>query len=380
MPVMNEIVKLRRKLHRNPEVSNSEYTTSKTIEDYMLKLSPDTVINLSKTGKAYVFDSNEPGYNLMFRAELDALPIHEMSNLPHSSSIDGVAHLCGHDGHLAILVGLAERISVNRPEKGKIIFLTQPAEEVQQGANDVINDPNFMQIEPDYIFALHNVPGFKTNSIIIKEGSFAAASKGITIKFFGKTSHAAEPEKGISPAIAISKIILEADAIKNNISLFSDLTLVTVIYSRIGEISFGTSPGYGELMMTLRAYEDNDMNLLTKMLENYILKTANEYNLRYEINYSEVFPTTFNDKRCVEHISKAAKKLNLEIIHKSKPFSWSEDFGYYTQKYKGGFFGLGSGLQHPPLHNPNYDFPDEIIETGIDVFFHIYKQIFFDNE
>ncbi|MCW5883465.1 MAG: amidohydrolase [Candidatus Kapabacteria bacterium] len=377
---MNKIVELRRKLHQNPELSNKENETSKIIEEYMLKLSPDLLLNMSKTGKAYVFDSNKRGYNIMFRAELDALPIQEASNLPHSSSNDGVAHLCGHDGHLAILVGLAERISLNRPKQGKIIFLTQPAEEVEQGAYDVINDPNFLQIEPDFIFALHNVPGFKTNSIIIKEGSFAAASKGMTIKFFGKTSHAAEPENGISPAIAISKIILEADAIRNNVALFSDFTIVTVIHSRVGEISFGTSPGYGELMMTLRAYEDVDMNLLTTMLEDYIDKTANEYNLKYEIEYSEIFPATFNDKKCVEHISEAAKKLNLVIIHKSKPFSWSEDFGYYTQKYNGGFFGLGAGMQHPPLHNPNYDFPDEIIETGINVFFQIYKQIYFDNE
>ncbi len=372
---MDDIIALRRELHKFPEISNKEFNTSKRISQFMAKLKPDDVINLSKTGKAFVFNGREDGKTVVFRAELDALPIAEDEKHDYASVNKGVAHVCGHDGHMAIVAGLAKKVAANRPKKGKVVFLFQPAEEVEQGARDVVNDLKFQEIQPDYIFALHNVPGVKKHTVLLKHGSFAAASRGLTVKLTGKTSHAAEPEKGISPAMAISEIIRELNQLVENKSLFNDLSLLTIIHIQLGEISFGTSPGYAEIRVTLRAFENEDMELLCKNSERIITTIAEDEKLRCEISYSEIFPATVNDDECIDLIKHAVTENSSESNFIEKPFKWSEDFGYYTEKYKGGFFGLGSGLEQPALHNPDFDFPDEIIATGVNVFYSIYKKI-----
>ncbi|MDQ2178690.1 amidohydrolase [Marinifilum sp. D714] len=372
---MRNIIALRQELHKYPELSNKEFETSGRIVRFFEDLCPDKIIKLGPTGLAFVFEGKENGKTLMFRAELDALPIAETNNLTYASANDGVAHACGHDGHMAIISGLAQKITDHRPLNGKVVLLFQPAEEVEQGAYDVVNHPDFNKIQPDYIFALHNIPGEEKHKILIKEDSFAAASKGLTIKLFGKTSHAAEPENGINPANAISKIIQQLHQLRNRKTQFEDVILLTIIHIQLGDIAFGTSPGYAEIRLTLRSFNNNDMDLLSSHTEQIIKRIAREENLKSIMEYSEVFPATVNDKECVELIQESARENQLSIKTISKPFKWSEDFGYYTEKYKGGFFGIGAGLNQPALHNPNYNFPDEIISTGVNIFFSIYHKI-----
>ena len=154
------------------------------------------------------------------------------------------------------------------------------------------------------------------------------------------------------------------------------MILLTIIHIQLGEISFGTSPGYAEIRITLRAFENEDMNLLTSYCEKIIQEISHSENLKCEFSYSEVFPATVNKDWCVDVVEESAKQLGLEIENVKAPFKWSEDFGYFTEKYDACYFGLGSGNHQPPLHNPDFDFPDEIIETGINTFFTIYKKIF----
>lgn len=375
-----EIINTRHLLHKNPELSNQEFNTSLIISEFLNNLKPDKVIEISKTGKLFIFDSGNAGNTSVFRADMDALPIQEENNMDYQSQTKGVAHSCGHDGHMAIVLGLAQKISLNRPETGKVVLLFQPAEESEQGAMDIVNDSKFKELKADYIFGLHNIPKEEKHKIIVKEGSFAAASKGMTIKLFGKSSHAAEPEKGISPADAISKIINELHHLRDEKTIFSDLILLTIINIKLGEIAFGTSPGYAEIRITLRAFEDTDMTILSNQTENIINTIAKQEQLKVEINYSEVFPATVNNSECLDFVIKSAKinKYKLEAI--DKPFKWSEDFGYYSEKYKTAFFGLGSGTNQPALHNSDYNFPDEILETGTNLFYEIYKSINLKNQ
>jgi len=370
-----ELIKIRHQLHQNPELSNKEVETSKRITTFMEQFSPDKVLTISKTGKIFIFDSKKTGKTTVFRAELDALPIKEENTVKHISLNNGVAHSCGHDGHMTIVLGLAQKIAENRPKTGKVVLLFQPAEESEQGARDIVESKVFKALNPDFIFGLHNIPNFPMHQIILKKGSFAAASKGMTIKLFGKSSHAAEPEKGNSPADAISKIIAELHQLRDNKSLFSDFILLTIINIKLGEIAFGTSPANAEVRLTLRAFEKEDMTLLTEKTEKIIKNIASQEELKLEINYSEVFPVTFNHDECFEHIVKAAKTNNCDLKEIETPFKWAEDFGYYTEKYKTAFFGLGSGENQSALHNPDFDFPDEIIETGVNMFYQIYKGI-----
>jgi amidohydrolase len=369
------IIELRHELHKHPEVSNNEYKTSERIVNFMKPLMPFEIINLGKTGKAFVFEGKESGKTIVFRAELDALPILEKNTLAYSSVNPNVSHMCGHDGHMAVLAGLAQKISKESILYGKVVFLFQPAEEVEQGALDVVNDSAFKNIKPDYIFALHNIPGVKKHNIVVKSGSFSAASKGMTIKLYGKTAHAAEPENGISPAKAISRIINQLHELKENKSLFKDLSLLTIIHIQLGEISFGTSPGYAEIRVTLRSFENEDMALLTAYSEKIINEISKEENLECRFSYSEEFPASVNNNECLGYVKESARQNNLEIETIEHPFKWSEDFGYYSQHYKSCLFGLGSGISQAPLHNPDYDFPDEIIESGINMFYRIYTKI-----
>ncbi|PKP33532.1 MAG: amidohydrolase [Bacteroidetes bacterium HGW-Bacteroidetes-16] len=370
-----ELITLRHKLHQNPELSNQEFRTSEHISAFIQQLHPDEVILLGKTGKAFVFNGKQPGKTIVFRAELDALPITEISDKPYQSVNEKVAHSCGHDGHMTIVAGLAQRIAENRPVRGRAVLLFQPAEEVEQGARDVVEDPEFQKLKPDYIFGLHNVPGKKANSILVKPGSFAAASTGMTIKLTGKTSHAAEPENGISPAMAISRIIHRLHQLSDSSVLFKDMVLLTIVHVMLGEIAFGTSPGYAEIRVTLRAFENEDMELFTANTEKLVREIAHAEKLACEIGWSEVFPATVNHPECIQMIEQSAIDLGLSVENLQTPFKWSEDFAYYTGIYRGGFFGLGAGVHHPQLHNPEYDFPDEIMDTGISMFFNLYEKL-----
>jgi amidohydrolase len=374
-----EIIAFRHELHKHPEVSNNEYDTSKRILNFIKKYNPDEIIKLGETGLAFLFNGKAKGKTIVFRSELDALSIIEHSGLEYTSVNNHIAHSCGHDGHMAIVAGLAQKISGDLPTKGTVILLFQPAEELEQGARDVVENPKFKNIKPDYIFALHNVPGFEKNKIILKKGSFASASKGMTVKLTGKTAHAAEPHNGISPADAISQIIKKLHEFRENKTHFKDFILLTIIHIQLGEISFGTSPGYAELRITLRAFENKDMEFLTTSCEKIITEISKVNKLSCQFSYCENFPATVNDDFCVDIVEQSAKQNDLDVMFIEKPFKWSEDFGYFSEKYNTCYFGLGSGKNQPQLHNPEFDFPDDIIETGINLFYSIYKKIVNDD-
>ena len=374
--LLNQIIKFRQTLHRYPELSGEEKDTAARIKTFLQQQKPDEIIeNIAGHGIAAVFDSGKDGPTLLLRSDLDALPIEEVNDFAHKSRNEGVGHKCGHDGHMAILAGVATLICKIKPKKGRLVLLFQPEEETGQGAEKVINDKAFNRIRPDYAFALHNLPGYEKKAIVYKEGPFAAASKGMIIRLQGASSHAAHPEQGHTPAPMMTKLIDGLMAIAKNKKNFKDFTLLTVIHAKLGEIAFGTTPGKAVVMATLRTYLDEDMEVLTEKAEKLAHELSKEYDIKIEISYTEVFPATNNHTEVTEIIEKASKLSEAKLLSIKEPFRWSEDFGHFTANYKGALFGLGSGKDHPSLHNNDYDFPDEIIKTGIRMFYHITQQI-----
>jgi len=372
---LQKIIELRQELHQQPELSDSEFITAERITNFLVQYNPTEIIRgIGGNGIICIFKGSEDGPSVLFRCDMDALPIDEENDFKYKSKEKGVSHKCGHDGHMAIMAGLADLFSKNLPKKGQAILLFQPSEENGQGAKRVLNDEKFKELKIDYVFALHNLPGFPEGEVILKKDAFASASKGLVIKLVGKTSHAAEPENGLSPAMAMSNIIKELTFLPSE-NRFADFTLVTVVFAKLGEIAFGTSPGNAEIMATLRSYSNNDMQLLTDRAHTIVKENAFRHNLKFEISFTEEFPATINNKESIKDIEKAVVSNSLKYRHLSEPFRWSEDFGYFTQKFPGAIFGLGSGENHPQLHNPDYDFPDSIIENGVRMFHGIYSQI-----
>lgn len=370
---IDKIIEFRKDLHSHPELSGKEIHTSRKIVRFISKYNPDKIIeNIGGYGVIAVFKGSIPGKNIMFRADMDALPIQEESSLNYKSTIKNIAHLCGHDGHSAILINLISRISENRPTRGSVSFLFQPAEETGEGAVNIINDKNFET--PDFIFALHNLPGYSKNEILLKAGTFAAASRGMIIKLTGKQSHAAEPEKGISPALAMSELVTFFTELDTMDNLFSDFVLATVVYARLGEIAFGTTPGNAEVMVTLRSFTDNDMQQLTEFSKQKVNGISQKYKIQYELSFVDEFPATVNDPGCIKTITELCNKTGYNYKLLEQPFKWSEDFGRYTLIIPGALIGVGSGEEHPNLHNPGYDFPDEIIPVFTKFLFDVYQK------
>lgn len=371
---LEQLVSLRHKLHQNPELSGQEKVTSQIIRGFLEQYQPDKIIeNIGGHGLAALYDSQQPGPSICIRCDLDALPIEEKNNLEYRSENHGIAHKCGHDGHMSIVGGLAILLAKSRPSKGKVVLLYQPAEETGEGADRVLEDERFKQLDIDYFIGLHNLPGFPECAIVFREGVFAASSKGMIIKLRGATSHAAEPENGRSPAIAMAEIIKQIEELPGN-EVYESFVLTTVIHAELGKIAFGTTPGYAEVRATLRSYYDADINKLAQDAEKLIKKFCDQYQLDFNISYTEVFPATESDVKLVELLRKIIMDSNIEGIEIDKPFRWSEDFGHYKTSAPALFFGLGAG-DIPNLHNSDYDFPDKIISTGTFIFFQLCKSL-----
>jgi amidohydrolase len=370
------VIRLRHELHRNPELSGAEKETARRIRSFINRLNPDKVMDkIGGEGIAFIFNGEAEGETVLLRCELDALPIAEKNVFDHRSAVDNTAHLCGHDGHMAILAGVAEELSVRRPSTGRVILLFQPAEETGEGGSLVVNDPLFKEIQPDWVFALHNIPGYPQETVLVREGPFAAASVGMEVKLHGKTSHAGEPEKGINPAKAVAEIITGIINLPAQKHLFMDMVLATIVHINLGGIAYGTSAGYAELRATLRAFRDEDLVKLQDMSEKMIRNKAIEATLEYTMKFVEPFPAVNNHKDATQRIIEAARENNLPVVKLETPFRWSEDFSNIINKSKGAMFGLGAGENTPQLHNPDYDFPDEIIRSGIRMFTSIVNQI-----
>jgi amidohydrolase len=373
---LEELIQLRQELHQYPEVSGNENETAQRISDFLSKYKPNQVIsNLGGVGLLAIYEGKEKGKSILFRCELDALPIQEINTFKYKSTIEGVSHKCGHDGHMAILCGLAKTFHNNPLEKGTVMLLFQPAEEDGSGAKSVVSDEKFKDIKVDYTFALHNLPGYPLHQIVVKENTFTCAVNSIAIELYGKTSHAGEPENGTNPALAISEIIsIFNTKVQTNISQ-ENYCLITPIHINMGEKAYGVSAGYGEVHFTVRSDSNAYMQKIESELEKIVYEIAKKYNLKTKIYWTESFQANENNKEAVNYIRKSASKLNLDILEKDLPFTFGEDFGLITQHFKGAMFGLGSGVNSPSLHNPDYDFPDEIIETGSTLFYQITKEI-----
>lgn len=345
---------LRAQLHNCPELSMHEHTTKALIISFLKNTTELEIVDCGKWFYAVWHGSADPK-RIAFRADYDAV-----------CSANGTArHLCGHDGHSAILAAFAMYVSDSKPENS-VYFIFQPGEENGEGAllcKNVLEEQHI-----DEIFGFHNIPGAELGTVLYSDGTFACASTGLEINLTGKPSHAAYPEAGINPSYAAAEIILE---MRKYLSLpHRGVLLGTVIGTEIGSSAYGVSAGNAVIRLTLRGEFENEFNSFLNYMKNYPAQLCESYGIQCSLREIERFPSTENHLHSVERIISAAKSAKLHFEKISEPFRWSEDFGYYTQIVQGAFFGIGDGFNHPQLHTESYEFPDEIIPFVLNLYKH----------
>jgi len=369
----DELIMLRHKLHQDPELSGEEKNTATLFYEKLKKLSPDELYNnLGGFGVAAVFSGKKPGPTILFRTELDALPIDEILDIPYRSVIKGVSHKCGHDGHMAIIYGLAQDIAKKRPACGRVIVLFQPAEETGEGARAIVTDPQFSKLIPDYCFALHNLPGHPMGQVMLRSGAFTCASRGMVIKLKGHTAHAAYPETGRSPALALAELLVSFPKLSSAIKT-DEFLMTTTTYASMGEPALGIAPADAKIMVNLRSETNQGMKTLVDNAKLIVKKIAKKNKLKYDIEWTENFDANFNDEECVKQVVRAAEITGHDVKWLIEPFRWAEDFGAISAAAKGAMFAFGAGENNPQIHNSDYDFPDQLIDKGKSIFYEIYK-------
>ena len=367
---------IRRELHQHPELSGHEARTARFVEDKLQAFHPTKVIrHVGGHGLLVEYFFSEDGPTVLFRADMDAVAVQEPDDIPHHSQTPGVAHKCGHDGHTTILLRFARMLSERPLPKGRVLLLFQPAEENGSGSKAVLDTKVLDYYKIDKAFALHNIPGYPASAVLCKEDSFTCAVVSVSITLTGKTSHAAEPQKGISPIPATLNIVDELLRWNNTDIQSDDYFLSTIVEIHVGEEAYGVSAGNSVIRATLRAKTDKLLHQHAQQLKELVATECKRTpDLQHEMEWLEPFSANENAPQSVGMIKNAALRNNLPYIELQTPFSWGEDFGLFMQQYKGAIFGLGSGENCAPLHSPQYDFPDEVIETGATLFYTIAEE------
>ena len=366
---------IRHQLHRIAEPSNEEVRTSAYIRQRLEQLQPSKIVTFPKGNHLLAeFDFGGGGKTVLLRADMDAVRVNETLNLPYKSETEGVSHKCGHDGHSTIMLRVAEMLHEKPLPSGKVLLLFQGAEETGEGARQILDSGILQSYNIDCAYALHNIPAEPAGTIICRPGSFTCSVISCDIVLTGKTAHAAEPWNAVSPYAAAQRITDYVMALNRHDALQDDFCVATLIEFRVGSQAYGVAAGDGVLRFTIRTREDAHLQQIISEIESKSKAEAASDNLQCNIRWLEYFAASNNPEKAVNAIKECADNLNLTYHEKPIPFFWGEDFGIVTQHYPGALFGLGSCTSQPPLHHPDFDFPDEIVETGAKMFYALVRR------
>ena len=358
------ITEFRHELHRHPELSLQETETIKKIHAF---LENNTSLYVEE-GDGWLFavkEGTDPeAGGIAFRADMDALPIDEQgTGLVYISENPGVSHKCGHDGHCAALAGLA--LELDKTEVVKTVYLIfQCAEEIGAGAvkaAGIIKEKGIREI-----YAFHNLSGYPEGSIVYRRGLTQPASEGLTVAFSGKTSHAGAPEEGRNPSAAIAKTVLFIREL--NARPREGMAFCTVVGMEAGSGDFGISAGFGKLMVTLRAEEEQEMKSMEEEIISFAERQAAEEGICISSDISDYFPETRNTEAGIQKVLRAAGECGRKTVEMENMWRVSEDFGHFLKKCEGAIFYIGNGEDWPPLHTSDYDFNDRILTAAVEMF------------
>lgn len=353
-----DLIALRQSLHQQAESAFNEEKTAALVQQRLLDLGMEVVAD-DVAGHGILARMGAGSKRLLLRTDMDALPVAESSGVEHAAAT-GCHHACGHDGHMTMLLGALEQLAKKPP--CEIWALIQPAEETGEGMEKCLAHEAFPD-RFDHCLAIHNVPGQPKGTVLLRQGVGAVASTGIRWAFQGATSHAAEPHNGRNPIPAVARLV---PLIERAAEDGDDLAVSALVHLEGGGPRFGTSAGDAAVSATMRAGTDDSLASMIQPITDAAEGEAKEGDFTLNVERIEPFPATMNDADTVDVLRKAFEKA--DILHaETDPFPWSEDFGHATAKWPGALVGLGSGEEQPNLHSPEYDFPDDLIGEGVNV-------------
>lgn len=367
----NEVVKIRRDLHKIPESGYSEYKTSEYICKYLDSISAYYEKNVAKTGVIAYFKGKSTK-SIAFRADMDALSLSENCDVDFKSEHDGFMHGCGHDGHMTMLLLFAKYLSeVKNDLEDSVVLIFQPAEEGPGGAEAIIQEGIFKKYNVKEIYGIHLHPDFEQGSLAISSGPVMAMTGEFDVDIFSKSGH------GAMPHTAVDSIVIAANYINQIQSIISrDINPTEGAVITVGKIVGGERRNiiseYTRLEGTTRAFSEETFNIIKSRM--YKLKESTElaYGCKIDIDYREMYPPVVNDEKCVEAFKAANESMNVQ---KFPPQMIAEDFSYYLKEVPGAFVFLGTKNTEKnfiyPLHNSKFNFDESALLSGIQSYINI---------
>jgi amidohydrolase len=373
MPIVNRIADLhaeitawRRDIHAHPELLYDVHRTAASVAEKLKSFGCDEVVTgLGRTGVVGVIRGRKAGGKVVgLRADMDALPIAEATNLPYRSTVPGKMHACGHDGHTAMLLGAAKYLADTRNFAGTAIMIFQPAEEGGAGARAMMRDGLLARFGIQEVFGMHNFPGMPVGEFAIRPGPMMASTDSITIDLEGKGSHAAWPHAGVDTVLVGAQIVNQLQSIVSRNVDPLQAAVISICAFHAGD-AYNVIPQHAQLRGTARALSPKVRNLLRKRVAEVVEGTAHLYGATAKLNYEEGYPVLVNEERQTAFAAAVAGEIAGEDkVRRECPATMgAEDFAYMLQERPGAFIFLGNG-DTAGLHHPAYDFNDEAIPVG----------------
>ena len=375
MPIIEEIqnfsddlIKIRHDFHQYPELGMQETRTSQKVNELLKSWGIKTYTGVGEKGIVGVLEGNNPGKTIGLRADMDALPIEEKTNLPYSSKNPGVMHACGHDAHTTMLLGAARYLSENKSFSGKVVFIFQPAEEGLGGAKAMLADKLFERFPCDEIYGLHNWPTGEHGKVGIKPGVAMAGADFFDIKIKAFGSHAARPEGSKDPIIIASSLISQLQTIVSR-NVPPTQTIVLSITQIHAGSAYNVIPSDCTLSGTMRYFDKEIAKLVRTRMKEIIEGIEKSYSVEIELDNREIFDVLVND----QELSKVMLNVASEIVGVENAFfrtdlvTGSEDFSDMLQVVPGAY----CNIMHRgtlPLHNDGFILDDGILPIGASIY------------
>ena len=371
MPIKNRIAEYQKELmewrqhfHKYPELAYQEKQTSKKVIELLESFGVDKVEQgIGGTGVVGVIE-NGKGKSIGLRADMDALPILEENNSKnYCSKNKGIMHACGHDGHTTMLLGAAKYLAETKNFRGRVILIFQPAEEGFAGAKAMIDDGLFKKYPIDEIYGMHNMPNVEKGVLAVQEGPRLAAADNYSVNIVGKGAHGAMPSNSIDPIVCGAAVIQNLQHIVSRNSNPKETLVITVATFNSGNAN-NVIPKFATITGTIRYYNNKIGKMAKKRFFEVITNTCKAFGAEAEIEFVKGYPPTINHLKPSQFAYEAAKKvIGIKATEKQNPMMGSEDFSYFLNEVPGAFAWIGNG-KSASLHNPKYDFNDEILTTG----------------